>query len=465
VRHEKQIQTLEDILPLTPLQEGLLFHALYDTQGPDLYTVQIVLGLEGALDEAALKAAVRALLRRHANLRACFRHEGLTQPVQIIVREVMPPWEKIDISSLDAAEREQRLADWLAIDRRRRFDLASPPLLRFALIRMGEEQYRLVLTNHHLLLDGWSMPVLIRELMALYEQRGDETGMRRVKPYRDYLAWLAAQDRQASYSAWEEELKGLEEGMRITPPDARRGLAIPELMGVDLSEDLSRGLERQARAQGLTLNTILQGAWGILLGRLTGRDDVVFGITVSGRSPEIAGIESMVGLFINTVPLRVRVQTGKRIEEYLAQLQEKQSRLMAHQHLGLVEIQGLAGLGELFDTLMVFENYPVDRSAIAETVRGVRITNVEWYDATHYPLNVIAVPGERLHLRLDYRGDLFERAAVEAICSRLVRVLEAIVGDAQQQIGRIDLLTAEERRQILEEWNQTWREIPQTTLV
>jgi amino acid adenylation domain-containing protein len=465
VRQEKQIQILEDILPLTPLQEGLLFHALYDTHGPDLYIVQVIIDLEGGLDEAALKAAARALLQRHANLRACFRHEGLTQPLQIITREVMLPWERIDISFLDAAEREQQLADWLAEDRKRRFDMSSPPLLRFALIRMGGEQYRLVLTNHHMLLDGWSMPVLIQELVALYRQYGDESGMKRARPYRDYLAWLAAQDREASHSVWKAELEGLEEGTLITSPDTRRGLAAPKSMSVDLSEELTRELERQARAQGLTLNTILQGAWGILLGRFTGRDDVVFGITVSGRPPEIAGIESMVGLFINTVPLRVQVRAGKRVNEYLAQLQQKQSRLMAHQHLGLVEIQGLAGLGELFDTLMVFENYPVSRSEITETVRGVHITNVEGHDATHYPLNVVAVPGPRLHLRLDYRSDLFERASVEAICRRLVHVLEAIAGDIEQKIGRINLLTAEERRQILEEWNATGREIPQTTLV
>jgi amino acid adenylation domain-containing protein/non-ribosomal peptide synthase protein (TIGR01720 family) len=464
-RLEREHPGLGDILPMAPLQEGLLFHALYDTQGPDLYTVQIVFDLEGALDEEALKTAARLLLRRHANLRAYFRHEGLTQPVQIIARQVALPWESIDLSFLDAAEREHRLADWLAQDRERRFDLTSPPLLRWALIRMGEEQYRLVLTNHHLLLDGWSTPVLIQELVTLYQQQGNEAGMRVVRPYRDYLAWLAAQNREAAREAWKAELEGLEEATRMAPPGAKLGLGASEGMGIELSEELTRELERLARAQGLTLNTLLQGAWGILLGRLTCREDVVFGITVSGRPAEIAGIETMVGLFTNTVPLRVRVRAGWRIKEYLAGLQEKQSRLMEYQYLGLVEIQRLAGLGELFDTLMVFENYPVDRSVISEAIRGVRITDVEARHAAHYPLNVVVAPAERLRLRLDHRSDLFERENVEAIRRRLVRVLEAMAGNVEQKIGGVELLEPGERRQILEEWNETRRELPEATLV
>ncbi|MBO0782149.1 MAG: AMP-binding protein, partial [Ktedonobacteraceae bacterium] len=464
MRQEKQIQTLEDILPLTPLQEGLLFHALYDTQGPDIYTAQEIIDLEGELEEEALKTATSALLRRHANLRAYFRYEGLTQPLQIIAREVVLPWERIDLSLLDEPERRQQLADWLSADRRRRFDLTSPPLLRFALIRMNEKQYRLVLTNHHLLLDGWSTTVLIQELVTLYKQGGHETGMKRVRPYRDYLAWLAAQDREAARETWKTELEGIEEGTRMAPPEARLGLVASEGVRIDLSQELTRRLERQARAQGLTLNTVLQGAWGIVLARLTGREDVVFGITVSGRPAEMAGIESMVGLFINTVPLRVRVHRGERIKDYLRQLQEKQTRLMGHQHLGLVEIQRLAGLGELFDTLVVFENYPFNRSAIEETVRGARITNVEARDATHYPLGLVALYEKWLQLHLDYRSDLFERASVEAISRRLERVLEAIAADVEQKIARVELLGQEERKQILEEWNQTQREIPQTTL-
>ena len=197
--------------------------------------------------------------------------------------------------------------------------------------------------------------------------------------------------------------------------DRGQAAMLPERIMMTLGEPLTSVLSQQARARGLTLNTYIQGAWAMLLGRLTGRDDVVFGITVAGRPPEIAGIESMVGLFINTLPLRVKLAPDKPVGDLLSELQDGQSRLMAHQHLGLAEIQGLVGLGELFDTLVVFENYPVDRAALAKASNGLHATPIAGHDASHYPLSLAAVPGERLRLRLEYRPDLFDRESVEAL--------------------------------------------------
>ena len=378
---ERQYPQLEDILPLSPLQEGLLFHALYDARAPDVYTVQLVLALQGRLDEDGLKAAAQALIERHAGLRAAFRHEGLSRPVQIIVPGAQAPWRSIDLSLLDAGDREQRLAGILEEDRAERFDVGCPPLMRFALIRLSAEEHRLVLTNHHLLMDGWSMPVLVRELLTLYAQHGDAGALPRVTPYRDYLAWVAAQDRAAALAAWQDALAGLDEGTRIAPPDRARAPVAPEQITHLLSETLTTRLSEQARRHGLTLNTLIQAAWGMLLGRLSGRDDVVFGVTVAGRPPEIAGIEQMVGLFINTLPLRMRLPAGKPLLTLLREVQESQSRLMAHQHVGLAEIQALAGVGELFDTLAVFENYPAERASFAEASGGLRLTDVAGHDA------------------------------------------------------------------------------------
>ena len=372
---ERQYPRIDDILPLAPLQEGLLFHANYDAQAPDVYTIQLALSLTGTLDGDALARAARALMQRHAGLRAGFRYAGLAgRPVQIVVPDAVPRWSNIDLSMLDAAARARRLDDILAQDRAERFDLTSPPLIRFALIRLAADEHRLVLTGHHILMDGWSLPVLVRELLTLYAHElranhhhsGDATALPRVTPYRDYLAWIARQDHAAAVAAWREALSGLEEPTYLVsssaPRERTRVPAVPEQVALTLSEELTAALTRQARSQGLTLNTYVQAAWGILLGRLTGRDDVVFGVTVAGRPPEIAGIESMVGLFINTLPLRLQLPPGKPFVELLRDLQDSQSRLIAHQHLGLAEIQGLAGLGDLFDTLTVFENYPVDEA-------------------------------------------------------------------------------------------------------
>ena len=391
-RLESAAAPIEDILPLSPLQEGLLFHALYDAQAPDVYTVQLELGLEGSLDGAALEAAAQALVARHGSLRAGFRHENLSRPVQIIVPQVVVPWRHIDLSLLAEDARVERLAGILARDRAERFDLDRAPLLRFTLIRLAADRHRLVITNHHILMDGWSMPVLVQELFTLYADKGEAARLPRALPYRDYLAWIATQDHAAAVSAWREALAGLDEATRVAAHVATHDggpvPAVPERITLALSEPLSAALSQQARRHGLTLNTLLQAAWAILLGRMTGRDDVVFGVTVAGRPPEIAGIERMVGLFINTLPLRVKVPAGKPLLELLKEVQDGQSRLMAHQHLGLAEIQGLAGLGELFDTLVVFENYPVDRGGLLADAEGLRLTRCErarWHALSPQP--------------------------------------------------------------------------------
>ncbi|HEY4747890.1 MAG TPA: condensation domain-containing protein, partial [Steroidobacteraceae bacterium] len=228
--------------------------------------------------------------------------------------------------------------------------------------------------------------------------------------------------------------------------------------------ELHAALSARGRALGLTLNSIIQATWGILLGRLSGRQDVVFGVTVAGRPPEVAGIENMVGLFINTLPLRVQLPPGTALLELLRQVQASQSRLMEHQHLGLAEVQGLAGLGELFDTLVVFENYPVDRAGLSAEVGGLRLTDFRGLDATHYPLSLAAHPGERLQLQLSYWPDLFDRASVEAIAGRLVRLLEGAIADPERAIGKLDILSSAERHTILREWNDTARAVAGATL-
>ncbi|HKA80102.1 MAG TPA: condensation domain-containing protein, partial [Xanthobacteraceae bacterium] len=465
---EIQYPQIEEILPLSPLQEGLFFHALYDAQAPDVYTVQLDLGLDGSVDSAALQAAAQALVQRHSSLRASFRHENLNRPAQIIVPEVTVPWRSIDLSLLDDPIRAERLADILAQDRAERFDLAAAPLLRFTLIRLTADKHRLVLTNHHILMDGWSTPVLVQELLTLYalERRARPSAdtLPRATPYRDYLAWVAAQDHDAAIEAWREALAGLEGPTRLAPHDPRRKPATPEQVTLAVREALTAALTERARLQGLTLNTVIQAAWAILLGRMTGRDDVVFGVTVAGRPPELAGIERMVGLFINTLPLRIELAPSQRLLDLCRQVQESQSALMARQHLGLAKIQTLAGLGDLFDTLFVFESYPVDRDSLAADVGGLRLTDVSGHDATHYPLSLAAAPGERLQLRFNYRPDLFDRAAVEALAERLVRLLAAAVADAEQPIGALDILGRDERRAILRDWNDTARAVPSATL-
>ncbi|MBM7055887.1 non-ribosomal peptide synthase/polyketide synthase [Streptomyces sp. RHZ10] len=449
---EEEYGRLADVLPLSPLQQGLFFHAVYDEQAEDVYTVQLALDIEGVVDRVALRAAAQALLARHAGLRAAFRHEGLDTPVQVIPDHTELPWQECDFTDIPEADRETAVRRWTDEDRAVRFDPARPPLMRFALLSTAADRHRLVITNHHILLDGWSMPVLVKELLTLYTRQGDGTRLPRVTPNRDYLTWVAGQDRAAATAAWRQVLDGLDEPTLVAPGGRDGSPAAPDRVTLDLPAALTERLTARARTGGVTLNTLFQAAWAMVVGQLTGREDVVFGGTVSGRPPQVAGIESMVGLFINTLPVRVSLDPAETLGALLDRLQEQQAGLMDHQHLGLTDIQQTVGLGELFDTLVVFENYPLDADVL-ETGDGLTVTGIEGHDATHYPLILTAVPGERLHLRLDFRTDLFASAGATVLLDRFVRFLENAADTFDLPVGRISLLGHDEREKLLVTWN------------
>ncbi|MFD8721811.1 amino acid adenylation domain-containing protein [Streptomyces sp. NPDC059629] len=449
-----------DILPLAPLQEGLFFHALYDDEAEDIYQVQQIWDLHGPLDAKALKAAAQALLRRHANLRAAFWHEGLERPVQVIARDVPVPWREFDVSA--AADPQAEAGLLVRQDQRERFRLDRPPLLRFTLIRLAPERHRFVLSNHHILLDGWSMPVLLRELFAAYRDGGRADALPRPTPYRDYLALLAGQDRDATRDAWRRALAGVEGPTLVAPADPARRQAYPEPAETELTEETTAALTAFARSHGITMNTVVQGVWALLLSRWTGRDDVVFGATVSGRPPELPGVETMVGLFINTLPVRCRLDPEESLAALLTRLQREQAELIGHQHLGLSEIQRIAGTGELFDTVTVFENYPDPGDEAADG--GLLVTPVASRDAAHYPLALSASLAGRLRLRLDCHPDLFGREAAERLLSHARQALCEVAADPTRPVGRTEILTAAERRTVLDDWNDTARRFPAGTV-
>ncbi|WP_279578637.1 non-ribosomal peptide synthetase [Streptomyces sp. Tu 3180] len=454
---------LEDVLPLSPMQEGMLYHALLDEQELDVYGGQIAFDFEGALDVAALKAAAAALLKRHANLRAGFLHEGFDKPVQIIPREVELPWQEIDLTDVAAEDEPRRLEALMAADRAQHFDLAAPPLVRFTLVRLPGRRFRFVLANHHILLDGWSMAIMLRELFVLYAEGGDATVLPRVTPYRDYLAWAAAQNRDEAAKAWGRALAGVEEPTLLAPAAPAAATEPPHYHHHELSEELTAAVASLARRHDLTVNTVVQAAWGVLLGRLTGRDDVVFGSTVSGRPPEMAGMENMVGLFINTLPVRVRLDAGRPVADLLRRLQDQQSELMDHQHYGLSDIQSLLGGGELFDTITAFESYPVDAESFSEPAAGLRVTGVHTTDDNHYPFSLAILPGERMRLRMGYRPDLFTAGQVELVGLRLRHVLERFTEAPEQLLGRLDVLTDEEREHLFRAWRGARPAVPAAT--
>ncbi|MER7727956.1 amino acid adenylation domain-containing protein [Streptomyces sp. NPDC096323] len=442
---------LEDVLPLSPLQEGLLFHALADEGGTDVYNTQLVMTLEGPLDPARLRAAAEALLSRHANLRAAFRQRANGQAIQVIHREVQLSWCEVDLSGLSGTAQRTALDTLLDEDRVRRFDLAVAPAIRFTLVRAATAHHHLVMTNHHILLDGWSAPIVQQELLTLYAEGGAPTRLPPVTPYRTYLAWLAGRDtagsalRDASGKAWTGALAGLRAPTLVAASGEERAPLLPEYATARLDPERTAAVLGAARANGLTVNTLLQGMWALVLGGLTGSEDVVFGSVVSGRPPEIPGIETMVGLFINTVPVRVRLDRSAPLTGALARLQDEQSLLLDHQHLRLGELQRLVGHGDLFDTALTVENYP-GGGAAPPSYAGLRVRGVSGKDAAHYPLRMISgIEGDRLLLRLEYRPDVYGPRAAGILVAHAVRLLEAMADRPQCPVGELPVLDAEQR--------------------
>ncbi|MEV7551149.1 non-ribosomal peptide synthase/polyketide synthase [Amycolatopsis sp. NPDC089917] len=438
-----------EVWPLTPLQAGLLFHATMDGDGPDVYTVQVSFDLDGPLDPGRLRDAAQALVDRHAVLRTGYRYLASGRPVALVARSITAPWRFAEPA--DAIEAEMT-------HDRRRFDPASAPVLRFLLLALPDGRHRLVFTHQHVLLDGWSVPQLFAELSQLYAS----TELAPARQYRDHLGWLREQDRAAAETAWRHALAGLAEPTHLVPHDPQRIPALPERLSLELPEQATGALADLARSRGLTLNTLVQTAWSIVLGRLTGRSDVVFGATVAGRPPELAGVERMIGLFINTIPVRIAVDPAEKLGALLDRVQDQQSGLLAHQHLGLADIQRGAGLGELFDTLMVFESYPGAEED--ETGAGLRGEIVRHEDSTHYPLTWAVEPGVRLKLTAEYRSDLFDAGLPERLLPAMEQVLTAMVSDVDAPVGRVGILSEADLGLIVREWNDTALDVAPATV-
>jgi amino acid adenylation domain-containing protein len=451
---------IEDAYPLSPLQQGLLFHARYEA-GQDAYFQQIACVLRGEVDVEALAGAWQHLVDRHPVLRTSFVREGLDTPLQVVEPRVELTVHQESWRGVSEAGCAARLDEYLEADRRRGMDLSRPPLMRVALFA-ADHGHHLVWTRHHIVLDGWSSSLLIGELLAVYDalRQGREEALQPAPPYRDYIDWLGRLDPAAAEAFWRFALHGF---TARTPLPERRGVALPmpsEERFADrllvLSEGASERLHAFARAHRLTPNTLLQGAWALLLARYAGAEDVVFGAVSSGRPAALPGVERMVGLFINTLPVRTRVEAGAPLVSWLAALQERRSAATEHEHAPLSDVQGWSGLprGEaLFESLLAFENFPLEQ-ALERRTDGLEITDLRLLGQTSYPLNLIATGGERLAVRVRFDVGRLEEAGVERLLDRLRIVLESLPAHPETRLGDLPWFGAEELARLTGEWNR-----------
>jgi amino acid adenylation domain-containing protein len=463
-------EAIERIYALSPLQEGILFHTL-SVPDSGTYFEQFSFNLSTEVDVTSLERAWQAVLDRHAVLRSSFHWKQLDKPVQVVHRSVRLPFELQDWSSLDPGTQLDRLKTFLKADRDRGFDLSAPPLFRVVAIRLGPAMWQLVISFHHVLLDGWSVSIVFREAATIYESywRGQEPSLEPARPYEDYIAWLQQQDFHQAEVFWRRTLDGYHGSPPISGDRAPGKMPEPgEPYGshqTTLSQELTSGLQALARTHQLTLNTVLQGAWAILLSRYTADRDIVFGATTSGRPVALKGIESMVGLFINTLPVRVQVNPEQPLLDWLKELQTSQFESRRFEHTPLVDVQGWSSVPHgtpLFETIVGFENYPV-LSASPNDNGVVQLGDV--FERTNYPLSLIVSPGPQLNLALLHSNRRFDNASVEWMLRHLRNLLEAIAANPQRRVSEMPLQDEAERRQVIVDWNQTGMPYPAATCV
>ncbi len=439
-----------EIYPLAPGQQAMLEHAQRDP-APGVYTLQWRCTLHGAIDAAALRQAWQRAVDRHAALRTGFAWVGLAQPLQIVYRHASPPWQQHDLRGQAPAEQQRQLDALLTGDQARGFELARAPLLRLMLIQLANDRYYFCWSYHHLLLDGWSVGPLLREVLTLYdaaraadaglieraypgyERRRRKTGpleaeprLPPVRPFRDYIAWIEHQDQTAAESFWRTYLRG-------AAPFRVSGQARPEQGYAEQQRHISAAATAALRALGqrgqVTLNTLVQGAKALLLSRYSGREELIFGVTVAGRPAS---------LFINTLPLRVAVSPGERLLPWLRRLQTQQAELAQFDHIPLAQALAWAGLdagAPLFETILRFQNYPLDSSLWQRA--GLEIRDITWFDRWHYPLCFVVEPGAELTLGATYDRRRFGDMQIAQMLEQMQNILEYFTFSFEQKLEGI----------------------------
>jgi amino acid adenylation domain-containing protein/non-ribosomal peptide synthase protein (TIGR01720 family) len=458
-------KNIEDVYPLSPMQQGMLFHSLF-APASGVYIQQPNYELHGNLDISAFERAWQQVVDRHPILRTAFVWE-LEKSIQIVGRHVRLPLEQHDWRGLSLAEQQKRLEAFLQADRHRGFELSKAPLMRLTIIQVCEDAYQFICSHHHLLLDGWSLFLLLGEALAFYEAfcLGKDLHLKRPRPYREYITWLLQQDISKPKRFWQQQLGGVRAPTSLVvdrPPDSlvSQEESYAEQQ-IQLSAAATAALQSLARQHQLTLNTLVQGVWALLLSRYSSQKDVVFGATSSGRPVALVGCEYMIGLFINTLPVRVRVTPEESLLPWLKQLQAQQVELLEYEYSPLMEIQGWSEVPRgvpLFESIVVFENYPVDASLQKRNV-DLEIRDVPSMGRTNYPLTV-AVAVRPFSLNIWYDKHRFDTCTIRRMLGHLQTMLTGIVANPDQRLEDLPLLTEAERHQLLVEWNDTQADYP-----
>lgn len=451
------IRNVEDAYPLSPTQEGLLFHNLYEPAG-GFYVPQFACELRN-VNSTAIRKAWQRIIDRYSAFRTAFVWKNLEKPLQVVGRRVELPFHFEDWRELSPAEQQLRLHNYLEADRRRGFALNKAPLLRVALFQVSDDIHQLVLSHHHIVIDGWSMALVFKEAFALYEAfaEGRELKLQPAHPYRDYIAWLQKQDLTQAEEFWRRMLKDFTIPTSILPelgverlPAGEAGYSEQQF---ELSAAVTAALLSLGRAHRLTMNTIVMGAWALLLGRYSGRRDVLFGVIMSGRPPDLAGVESMVGLFVNTLPMRIGVPVDDFLSSWLEKIQQQQLEMQKYEYSPLAEVQQWSDLPPneaLFNSIFAFENFPTTPNM---RLQGLEVSLDAAFEKTSYPLTIMVGPGAQLIVRVLYDDLRIDHATVKLLLRHFQSLLENMSAGFDQPLSAIEIVTPVESEQLLDEFN------------
>lgn len=454
-------EDLKELYPLTRMQEGMLFHALRDPASP-AYTEQVVWRVSGKLDVSQYQRAWDEIHARYEALRSVFTHEKTKQPLQLVLKERAADFAFVSLLETPTAERQAVLLKVREEQRREGFDLSSGPLLRIRVHQFDAAGYEICVTWHHILLDGWSTHLMFQDLLATYTAlcAGQTATLPPLPPYARYVEWLERQDTASSLAWWREQLQDYE-GVAEIP---RRGVAdsLPASLQrceFRLDEGQHQALQTLARDLDVTPSSLLQAAWGIVLGRYCDSRDVVFGSVVSGRSPEVPGIERLPGLLINTVPVRVRHPAGESFRSVAARVHRQAVDAQAHHACRLADIQNATEQrADLIKHLLVYENYPAAPTATAPDAPALQV--VETAEPTNYDLLVVADPAQTLRVELQYNSAAYDEALIRQLAGHLQTLLMAAIGNPDAPLADLDMLSAAEREFLIDGLNATRRDTP-----
>ena len=454
---------------LSPLQHGMFYHHLKEPGvGTDIE--QMVCTLKEPIDAPVLRRAWQRAVERHEVLRTAFRLDELGTPVQVVYRHVDVPWEERDWRGFAREEQEQQSKAFLRADRRQGFAMGQAPVFRLTLVRLDEAEYLLFWTFHHALMDGRSFPAVLNEVFAFYESfcRGEELVLQAPRPYRDYIDWLQSQDVSKSEGYWRKQLQGFSAPTPlVVDKTPAPGALLADRQGDDriiVSADKTRALQAFAREQGLTLNTLVQAAWALLLHRYSGESDIGYGVVRACRkSTGLAGADEMVGVFINTLPMRFKIDPEAPLLDWLKQVRSQWTEMWDHEHTPLVQVQQWSDIAvgkPLFESILMFDNYELSTRMRAQ---GGNWENrwFRFYEQTGYPLTVTVYAGEDICLQIEYDRNRFESDVIKRMLHHLRTILDAMQFGAAQRLQEIPMLSVEEICQLTLEWNDTRQVYPQ----